>query len=142
MSDRLEDEFGSDVSRVLGELTTMLLAKNEAYGNSALEPSRIFSKADTIEQINVRIDDKLTRLAKGQKYDGDDDELDLLGYLVLRRIARKRVGDKDAGSLRVSPKVPETTALRGVGRPFGVGMSIDDAFGAQGLAFARNPVRS
>lgn len=39
----------------------MLLAKNAAYGNSALEPVRIFSKADPTEQIRVRIDDKLSR---------------------------------------------------------------------------------
>lgn len=65
----------------------LLISKNKAYGNSALEPLRIFSKADTIEQINVRIDDKLSRIARGTDYQDEDTELDLIGYLILKRIA-------------------------------------------------------
>ena len=70
------------------DLEKMLLDKNAAYGNSALDPVRIFSKADPVEQIRVRIDDKLSRLARGQAA-GEDVELDLLGYLVLLRVARR-----------------------------------------------------
>lgn len=71
----------------------LLLSKNRKYGNSALNPKRIFSKADPIEQINVRIDDKLSRQASSQ-YDEDEDiTLDLIGYLILRRIAEKLHGD-------------------------------------------------
>jgi len=69
-------------------LRDMLLAKNEAYGNSALEPLRVFSQASAEEQILVRIDDKLSRVARGSAA-GEDAILDLLGYLVLLRIARK-----------------------------------------------------
>lgn len=65
-----------------------LLQKNDAYGNSAADPVRIFSHADPLEQINVRIDDKLSRLMRGGSYPGDDDELDLLGYLMLKRAVR------------------------------------------------------
>ena len=54
-----------------------------AYGNSALEPVRIFSKAEPREQLHVRIDDKLNRLMKGTEYPGDNDINDLIGYLVL-----------------------------------------------------------
>lgn len=71
------------------EIEEMLVEKNRAYGNSALEPVRLFSKADAVEQILVRIDDKLSRLSRGQAA-GEDVEKDLLGYLVLLRIARKR----------------------------------------------------
>jgi hypothetical protein len=70
------------------QLKSMLLAKNKAYGNSALEPVRIFSKADSEEQLRVRLDDKLSRLARGSA-DGEDVELDLMGYLVLLRVARR-----------------------------------------------------
>ena len=66
----------------------MLLEKNRRYGNSALEPVRIFSRADTDEQIKVRLDDKLSRLARGDPAD-EDVVLDLIGYLVLLRVARK-----------------------------------------------------
>jgi hypothetical protein len=78
---------------VLGELFTLLVEKNRKYGDSALNPKRIFSKASTIEQLKVRIDDKLSRMANRQDDDDEDPEWDLMGYLVLLRIARLR-GDK------------------------------------------------
>jgi len=80
--------FADDIDAVLSELRTMLIAKNAAYGNSALQPLRVFSKSDDIEQLRVRIDDKLSRIARGRN-DGEDAEFDLLGYLVLLRIARR-----------------------------------------------------
>ena len=70
------------------EIARMLQEKNAAYGNSALNPVRIMSKADPIEQLKVRIDDKLSRLARGADC-GEDVELDLIGYLILLRIARR-----------------------------------------------------
>lgn len=69
-------------------LKSMLLAKRAAYGNSALDPVRIFSKVDPIEQLKVRLDDKISRLMRGEAA-GEDVEKDLLGYLVLLRVARK-----------------------------------------------------
>lgn len=75
------------------EIADMLVAKNRAYGNSALDPIRVFSKVPAVDQLNVRIDDKLSRLARGSEYPGDDTVLDLVGYLVLLLVARKR-GEK------------------------------------------------
>ena len=69
-------------------IADLLVGKNVAYGDSALSPVRILSKADPVEQIKVRIDDKLSRLARGSDA-GEDVILDLLGYLVLLRIAQK-----------------------------------------------------
>ncbi|MFA6926950.1 MAG: hypothetical protein WCQ69_08140 [Bacteroidales bacterium] len=73
------------ITHVCNELEQVLLEKNKAYGNSVANPVRIFSKADPIEQINVRLDDKLSRLMRGHEYPGDDTEFDLMGYLVLKR---------------------------------------------------------
>lgn len=67
----------------------LLKAKNLAYGNSAIEPLRIFSSASPVEQIRVRIDDKLSRISRGSA-SGEDVVLDLIGYLVLLRIAEKQ----------------------------------------------------
>ena len=67
----------------------MLLAKNQSYGNSALDPVRIFSKANAGEQLLVRIDDKLSRIMRGNGFPGDDDLLDLVGYLHLEMVRRK-----------------------------------------------------
>lgn len=72
------------------KLCEMLLAKNAAYGNSALEPLRIFSRASTEEQILVRLDDKLSRLARGSGKETEDVVSDILGYLILLRVARAR----------------------------------------------------
>lgn len=69
------------------KIKALLLTKNRQYGDSALNPVRIFSQADPIEQIKVRIDDKLSRLASGQLDDVEDVISDLIGYLVLLRVA-------------------------------------------------------
>ena len=73
-------------------ISDLLVGKNRAYGDSALSPLRVFSKADTVEQIKVRLDDKLSRLARGSAA-GEDVILDLIGYLVLLRIAQKESND-------------------------------------------------
>jgi hypothetical protein len=83
-----------EVQRLIAEecdaVKALLLAKNARYGNSALDPVRIFSRADGVEQIKVRIDDKLSRLARGAGEEMEDVEQDLLGYFVLLRVARRR----------------------------------------------------
>ena len=78
-----------EITNVCKEVETLLIAKNQAYGNSALVPIRVFSKADTMEQLKVRIDDKLSRMKSSPTAFGEDVVLDLLGYLVLLRIAQK-----------------------------------------------------
>lgn len=72
-------------------IKAMLLDKNARYGDSAMQPRRIFSRADHLEQLKVRIDDKLSRIAT-MGPDGEDEDTtgDLIGYLVLLRIARRR----------------------------------------------------
>lgn len=68
----------------------LLIQKNKEYGNSAIEPCRIFSKSDATEQIKVRIDDKLNRIQNTkEKTIKEDTVLDLIGYLVLLRVAEK-----------------------------------------------------
>lgn len=76
------------IGRVCEELKQMLLAKNESYGNSALDPIRFFSRASAEEQLLVRIDDKLSRIARGSAYPGDNDLDDLQGYLTLLKVLR------------------------------------------------------
>ncbi len=73
------------------ELKIFLLEKNKSYGNSALEPINIFSKATSVEQLAVRIDDKINRLKKGKEYPGDDTVKDLIGYLILYSIAKEYI---------------------------------------------------
>jgi len=79
------------IQRECRDIEAVLLDKNKAYGNSALDPVRIFSTADPIEQIRVRIDDKLSRIKRGQAL-GEDVTRDLVGYLILLRVAEKMKG--------------------------------------------------
>jgi len=83
-------ETENQITEVMADIEGMLIAKNQAYGDSALDPVRIFSKHDAIEQLYVRIDDKLSRIQRGHEYPGDDTILDLVGYLVLLLIAKER----------------------------------------------------
>lgn len=76
-------EFQIELSRDIDEIYSMLVEKNASYGNSALDPIRVFSKADSMEQILVRIDDKLSRIKRGSSYPGDNDVKDLIGYFFL-----------------------------------------------------------
>ena len=71
---------------------SLLLEKNAAYGDSALEPVRIFSQATPVEQILVRLDDKLSRISRGGGIVGDDEDViqDIIGYLILLQIALDR----------------------------------------------------
>ena len=87
-----EKTFQRQLYAVMAKITVMLEEKNRAYGDSALNPVRIFSKASSSEQILVRIDDKLSRLARGQAA-GEDVYSDLLGYLVLYQIQKRREGN-------------------------------------------------
>ena len=86
----MSKETESSITQVILDIEKMLIEKNRAYGDSALEPVRIFSKAQTIEQLYVRIDDKLSRVEGGHEYPGDDTIKDLIGYLVLLLIAKER----------------------------------------------------
>lgn len=68
----------------------MLRDKNKKYGDAALNPVRIFSKASNIEQLKVRIDDKLSRIFHGdERFEDEDVVKDLVGYLILLRIILK-----------------------------------------------------
>jgi len=82
------DQTALMIDATCDEIKQMLLRKNADYGNSALSPLRIFSQADPVEQIRVRIDDKLSRIgSEGKKHFEEDTVRDLIGYLILLLIA-------------------------------------------------------
>jgi len=85
----MSEETQFTIGQVCDEIKSMLIAKNKSNGNSALNPVRIFSTSDNIEQLHVRIDDKLSRITRGGSYVGDNDIDDLIGYLILLKIARE-----------------------------------------------------
>ena len=85
-----------DIAAVCDQIKELLLEKNRKYGDSALTPLRVFSKASTQEQLKVRLDDKLSRLKNAQDDEDEDVISDLVGYLILFKVAQmqqRRVDD-------------------------------------------------
>jgi hypothetical protein len=76
------------IANVCDNIKNMLINKNKSYGDSALDPIRIFSKANSDEQIKIRIDDKLSRISRGSEFYGDNDLDDLIGYLILLKVSK------------------------------------------------------
>lgn len=79
-----------DIRKTTERLTELLVERNQRYGDSALDPVRLFSKADPVEQLLVRIDDKLSRIARGDALEDEDTLYDLAGYLVLLIVSGQR----------------------------------------------------
>ena len=99
------------IETVCDNIKRLLLRKNQKYGDSAINPSRIFSNANPTEQLLVRIDDKLSRIGKcGFNGDGDEDTLDdLIGYLILLKVALGATPTNKTGV----HGLPEATFSRG-----------------------------
>lgn len=67
----------------LESVGNMLSEKNRAYGDSVASPLRVFSRLPADAGIRVRIDDKLSRIARGDGSGNEDAIADLVGYLAL-----------------------------------------------------------
>ena len=76
------------ISGICDDIKELLIHKNRKYGNSALKPCRVFSKSSPVEQLLVRIDDKLNRIMQGAGLLAEDEDVvnDLIGYLILLKI--------------------------------------------------------
>jgi hypothetical protein len=81
------------IAEICDEIKELLLDKNRKYGDSAINPIRILSKSSNTEQILVRIDDKLNRIKNMQSDEDEDVITDLIGYLVLYKVAKKLINN-------------------------------------------------
>lgn len=76
------------IEKVCEDVKNLLLQKNRDYGDSALNPSGVFSKGDVFESLGSRIDDKLMRIQNVGVNDETEDTIsDLIGYLILYKVA-------------------------------------------------------
>lgn len=76
------------IKQIANGVRDLLLEKNAAYGDSALKPANIFAKGSAVENLACRIDDKLMRIKnRGITGDTEDTIQDLIGYLILLKIA-------------------------------------------------------
>lgn len=84
-------EFMHSVNDVISEASELLIEKKRKYGNSALKSIRVFSKSETLNQLAVIIDEKLSRFQNRANNEDEDVVLDLMGYLILLRIKQKEL---------------------------------------------------
>lgn len=84
-----KSEFDKKVDKICEEIATLLKEKNRSYGNAALDPIRVFSRLDSYQQLLVRVDDKLSRIKRGDNRFQEDTVRDLVGYLILVMIAER-----------------------------------------------------
>ena len=75
------------ITEVCNSLDGFLREKNTRYGDSALNPVRVFSGQSTLEALLVRMDDKLSRIKNSDNL-RKNDIVDLLGYLILVCVER------------------------------------------------------
>ena len=86
-----KNKFGIKLLEITREITELLISKNKAYGNTALNPTNIFSKLNATEAICARIDDKLARIGnKGINDETEDTVDDLIGYLLLLKMSNDK----------------------------------------------------
>mgnify|MGYP003154312568 CR=1 FL=1 len=79
------------IKKVADSVRDLLIEKNTDYGDSATNPRNIFSKGSAIDSLCARIDDKLARIAnKGINDETEDTVTDLIGYLILLKVAIKK----------------------------------------------------
>ena len=87
------------IEKVCEDVKNLLIKKNRDYGNSALNPSSVFSKGDVFESLGSRIDDKLMRIQNVGVNDETEDTIsDLIGYLILYKVALIMEKDEDYNS--------------------------------------------
>ena len=78
------------IKLVFDSVCSLVMKKNEQYGDSAITPLKIFCKSDNYNQIEARLDDKCNRL-KNLKVDDasyKDTVVDIMGYLCLLIISK------------------------------------------------------
>lgn len=84
-------KFSWHLDQIVNRITDLLKEKNKAYGDTALNPTNIFSKLGSTEAICARIDDKLARIGnKGINDETEDTIDDLIGYLLLLKMSIDR----------------------------------------------------
>tara|TARA_R110002012_G_scaffold14771_5_gene60256 strand:+ start:289 stop:663 length:375 start_codon:yes stop_codon:yes gene_type:complete len=91
------------------EVEDLLIQKNDAYGDSALNPVGIFSSLKASEAIRIRLDDKLKRIANvGLNDETEDTLMDCAGYMVLLMIANDNESNNIQERLREGGTAPHT----------------------------------
>jgi hypothetical protein len=76
------------IHEILGAMKDLLLYKNQKYGDSAINPKKIFYKGDSTNSILIRLDDKIGRIMSNtEEKPRINDVCDIIGYCTLLLIS-------------------------------------------------------
>ena len=76
------------IHEIMGAMKDLLLYKNQKYGDSAINPKKIFYKGDSTNSILIRLDDKLGRvMSNTEEKPRINDVCDIIGYCTLLLIS-------------------------------------------------------
>lgn len=76
------------IHEIMGAMKDLLLYKNQMYGDSAINPEKIFYKGDSTSSILVRLNDKIGRVkANPDEKPRVNDVCDIIGYCTLLLIS-------------------------------------------------------
>lgn len=76
------------IHEILGAMKDLLLYKNQKYGDSAINPKKVFYKGDSTNSILIRLDDKIGRvMSNTEEKPRVNDVCDIIGYCTLLLIS-------------------------------------------------------
>ena len=76
------------IHELMGAMKDLLLYKNQKYGDSAINPKKIFYKGDSTNSILIRLDDKIGRvMSNTEEKPRVNDVCDIIGYCILLLIS-------------------------------------------------------
>lgn len=76
------------IHEIMGAMKDLLLYKNQKYGDSAINPKKIFYKGDSTNSILIRLDDKIGRvMSNTEDKPRVNDVCDIIGYCTLLLIS-------------------------------------------------------
>lgn len=88
IKDALYTDTQQKIIDVLEGMKRLLLYKNSKYGDSAINPKKIFYKGDSTNSILIRLDDKLGRVMSNKdEKPRVNDVADIIGYCTLLLIS-------------------------------------------------------
>lgn len=76
------------IHEIMEAMKDLLLYKNQKYGDSAINPKKIFYKGDSTNSILIRLDDKIGRVKSNtEEKPRVNDVCDIIGYCTLLLIS-------------------------------------------------------
>ena len=94
MKGLMDDPYGDatptqrKIREIIDAMKDLLLYKNQKYGDSAINPKKVFYKGDATNSILIRLDDKLGRvMSNTEEKPRINDVCDIIGYCTLLLIS-------------------------------------------------------